>query len=82
MKNKPKPDDRRDNVEKIQVNISNTIQNHRETEEMIAKIDDEKMKKDLKEKNKRREQSLQGMREEIRDEAIAWKNEKGFKREK
>jgi small acid-soluble spore protein (thioredoxin-like protein) len=75
MKNKPKPDDRRDNVEKIQVNISNTIQNHRETEEMIAKIDDEKMKKDLKEKNKRREQSLQGMREEIRDEAIARENE-------
>lgn len=75
MKNKPKPDDRRDNVEKIQVNISNTIQNHRETEEMIAKIDDEKMKKDLKEKNKRREQSLQGMREEIRDEAISRENE-------
>jgi len=75
MKNKPKPDDRRDNVEKIQVNISNTIQNHRETEEMIAKIDDEKMKKDLEEKNKRREQSLQGMREEIRDEAIARENE-------
>ena len=75
MKNKPKPDDRRDNVEKIQVNISNTIQNHRETEEMIAKIDDEKMKKDLKEKNKRREQSLKGMREEIRDEAIARENE-------
>lgn len=75
MKNKPKPDDRRDNVEKIQVNISNTIQNHRETEEMIAKIDDEKMKKDLKEKNKRREQSLQGMKEEIRDEAISRENE-------
>ena len=25
MKNKPKPDDRRDNVDKIQFNIDNTI---------------------------------------------------------
>lgn len=77
MNNKPKPDDRRDNVDKIQFNIDNTIQNHRETEEMISKIDDEKMKKDLEEKNKRREESLESMRSEIRDEAIAKEN--GYK---
>ena len=33
MNNKPKPDDRRDNVDKIQFNIDNTIQNYRETKE-------------------------------------------------
>ncbi|MBC8590923.1 small acid-soluble spore protein Tlp [Wansuia hejianensis] len=77
MKNKPKPDDRRDNVERIQFNIDNTIENYRETERMIAITDDEKTRKDLIEKNKRREESLKGMREEIRDEAIA--REQGYK---
>ncbi|WP_244969317.1 hypothetical protein [Tissierella praeacuta] len=41
---------------------------------MIAETDDEKMKKALMEKNKRREESLKGMKEEIRDEAIAREN--------
>lgn len=77
MNNKPKPDDRRDNVDKIQFNIDNTIKNYRETERMIAITDDEQAKKDLIEKNKRREESLKGMKEEIRDEAIA--KEQGYK---
>ena len=34
---KPNPDDRRDNVEKLQVNISNTIENMHRAEEMIEK---------------------------------------------
>ncbi|NLY86678.1 MAG: small acid-soluble spore protein Tlp [Tissierellia bacterium] len=71
---KPKPDDRRDNVDKIQFNIDNTIKNYRLAEEMIAKTDDEKTKKELKEKNKRRLESLEAMREEIREEAIAKEN--------
>lgn len=71
---KPKPDDRRDNVDKIQFNIDNTIKNYRLAEEMIAKTDDEKTKKELKEKNKRRLESLEVMREEIREEAIAKEN--------
>ncbi len=74
MKNKPKPDDRRDNVDKIQFNIDNTIKNYNLAEEMIAKTDDQKMKKELKEKNERREDALSGMRKEIRDEAIAKNN--------
>lgn len=74
MKNKAKPDDRRDNVEKLQINISNTIDNYRETKEMISKTDDEKTKKDLLEKNKRRRESLEGLRSEIRDEAIDREN--------
>ena len=43
-------------------------------EEMIHETDDRKMKQDLKEKNKRREDALNGMREEIRDEAKDKKN--------
>lgn len=69
MKNKAKPDDRRDNVEKIQYNINHTISNYRETKDMIQATDDEKMKEELIEKNKRRLESIKGMREEIKDEA-------------
>ncbi len=74
MDNKPKPDDRRDNVEKIQFNIDNTIKNYNLTEELISKTDDDKKRKELIEKNKRREESLKGMKEEIRDEAVAREN--------
>lgn len=64
-----KPDDRSDNVENIQFSIDHTIKNHRLAEEVINSTDDEKLKSDLKEKNKRRERALEGMREEIKDEA-------------
>lgn len=77
MNNRPKPDDRSDNVQKIQQNITNTIINYRETKDLINKVDNEKEKNDLLEKNKRREQSIKGMREEIRDEALDRK--KGYK---
>lgn len=74
MNNKPKPDDRRDNVDKIQFSIDKTIQNYNLAEEAIEKTDDEKMKKQLEEKNERRLDSLSGKREEIKDEAEAKKN--------
>ena len=66
---KPKPDDRSDNVDKIQFNINHTIINMEAADELIEKTDDIKMKKDLEEKNDRRRTALNGMREEIRDEA-------------
>jgi len=72
MKNKP--DDRRDNVDKIQENISNTIENFNLTEETIEKTDDDKNKKTLEAKNDRREEAISGMRSEIKDEAIDKKN--------
>lgn len=77
MKNKPKPDDRRDNVEKIQYNINHTISNYRETEDLIQATDDPEEIERLKEKNKRREQSLSGMKREIKEEAEA--RDKGYK---
>ncbi|MFA6809168.1 MAG: small acid-soluble spore protein Tlp [Eubacteriales bacterium] len=68
-------DDRRDNVEKIQSNINNTIENIEFTNVRIAKTDDEKSKEFLEKKNDRRKEAINGMREEIRDEAIDKNNE-------
>lgn len=68
-------DDRRDNVDRIEYNIGKTIQNVELAEEMIEKTDDYKTKKTLEAKNRRREESLTAMREEIKDEAIAKQNE-------
>ena len=75
MKNKP--DDRRDNVDRIQHNISHTIQNIELADEMIEKTDDEKTKEAMIEKNERREEALNAMRKEIKDEAIDKEN--GYK---
>lgn len=67
--NRPKPDDRSNNADRIQFNINHTIRNMEAAEELLEKTDDRKMKNDLEEKNDRRRDALQGMREEIREEA-------------
>ncbi len=72
-----KPDDRRDNVDRIQHNISNTIENYNLAEESIEITSDPKTKKTLEAKNERRLDALNGMRSEIRDEAIDKRN--GYK---
>lgn len=69
-----KPDNRKDNVARIQNNIDNTIANYRETEDKIKLVDDPTQKKEMQAKNERREQSLQNMKEEIKDEAKNRKN--------
>lgn len=66
---KSKPDDRRDNVQRIQKNIDMTIHNIEAAEDMTAQMDDSSAKKALESKNERRRQALDGMRQEIRDEA-------------
>jgi small acid-soluble spore protein (thioredoxin-like protein) len=66
----PKPDDRSDNVERIQENIDMTIRNMELADELIEKTSDPKQKESLIEKNKRRRDALSGMRKEIRDEAL------------
>lgn len=76
--NKPNPDDRKDNVERIQRNISNTIHNMELAEEMAARTPDKKMSHELKDKNERRRDALDGMRREIRDEALD--RDKGYKK--
>ena len=69
MKNKPNPDDRSDNVERIQQNIDNTMENIRLAEDAIELADNDKTKRELEEKNRRRERALEGYRHEIKDEA-------------
>jgi len=71
---KPNPDDRRDNVDKIQFNINHTIQNMELAEEMISKTANEKTRAELKDKNQRRREALNSMKAEIRDEARAKKH--------
>ncbi len=66
---KRNPDDRSDNVEKIQRTIDSTMQNIRRTEEMLNNTSDDKMRKDLIGKNERREAAIEGLRHEIKDEA-------------
>ncbi len=68
--NKSKPDDRSNNVDNIQFNINHTIRNMEVAEDMMSKVDDPTQKRELEEKNDRRRDALQGMREEIKDEAL------------
>ena len=77
MKNKHNPDDRSDNVERIQENINHTIRNMELAEDMMDKTPDSKSKKDLEEKNERRRDALEGFRREIKDEADA--RNRGYK---
>lgn len=66
---KHKPDDRRDNVDKLQENINNTIQNIELAEETMSAADNPQMKEDISAKNQRREEALNNMRQEIKDES-------------
>ncbi|MCP3763019.1 small acid-soluble spore protein Tlp [Domibacillus sp. A3M-37] len=69
---RPKPDDRSDNVEKLKDMVQNTIGNIEAAEETMG-FANEKERAAIKAKNARREESIEGMRSEIRDEAAARK---------
>ncbi len=67
-----KPDDRSDNVEKLQEMVQNTKGNLEESEAYLNEHGDEinaAEKSQLNEKNENRRDSISGMREEIKDEA-------------
>ncbi|EMT46598.1 MULTISPECIES: small acid-soluble spore protein Tlp [Anoxybacillus] len=68
-------DDRRDNVEKLQDMVQNTLENIEKAEETMAFASPEEREK-IKEKNERREQAIEAMRAEIKDEARA--RERGY----
>lgn len=67
--NKPNPDDRSDNVEKLQSMIQNTIENMEAAEESLAFTDSEQQKQQIQAKNERRRESIDSFRSEIKDEA-------------
>ncbi|CAM4276391.1 small acid-soluble spore protein Tlp [Paenibacillus phoenicis] len=67
-----KPDNRSDNVEKLQRSIQNTIKNFREGQDYLSEHADEispQEKKQIEEKNEKRLHAIEGLREEIKDEA-------------
>ncbi|CAM5789686.1 MULTISPECIES: small acid-soluble spore protein Tlp [Brevibacillus] len=67
-----KPDNRSDNVEKLQEMIQNSMENMRETCDYLNAHGDEisaEEKANLQQKNERREESIEGFRSEIKDEA-------------
>lgn len=64
---RPNPDDRSDNVEKMQEMIHDTIENMHEAEESLEFASDEQ-KRQVRAKNERRKEAIEGFREEIKDE--------------
>jgi len=72
--NKPKPDDRSDNVEKLQSMIHDTIENMEAAEESLAYANNDEQRSQIEAKNERRRESLEAFREEVKDEARASEN--------
>ncbi|MDF2857228.1 MAG: small acid-soluble spore protein Tlp [Neobacillus sp.] len=66
--NKPKPDDRSDNVEKLQSMIHDTIENIEAAEESLQFTDSETQREQIEAKNERRRESIESFRSEIKDE--------------
>ncbi|GMA64707.1 small acid-soluble spore protein Tlp [Alicyclobacillus fastidiosus] len=67
-----KPDNRSDNVEHLQKAINHTMQNMREASDFLKAHGDEMNAgdvADIRAKNERREEAIEGFREEIQDEA-------------
>lgn len=65
------PDDRSDNVEKLQNALENTMQNVHQSEDFLKAHSDEmheNERKDVESKNRRREEAIEGFRAEIKDE--------------
>jgi small acid-soluble spore protein (thioredoxin-like protein) len=71
--NSPKPDDRSDNVEKLQEMVHNTIENMEEAEATME-FANEKDRANIAAKNDRRRESIDSMRAEIKDEYRAQHN--------
>lgn len=65
--NKPKPDDRSDNAEKLQDMIGDTLRNMDEAEERMDWAPEHE-KKEIGAKNERRKEAIEGFRDEIQDE--------------
>nr|WP_295973641.1 small acid-soluble spore protein Tlp [uncultured Bacillus sp.] len=65
--NHPNPDDRSDNVEKLQKIIANTDDNIRKAEATMSNLNDNERAR-VEDKNERRRESVASMRKEIKDE--------------
>jgi len=70
---RPNPDDRSDNVEKLQSMVQNTIENIEEAQDTMQFASPEERER-IEAKNLRREESINALRNEIKDEAQAREN--------
>lgn len=68
MSRGPKPDNRKDNVEKLREQIVDTIENIEESHDTLQMDLAEEQKEEIREKNRRREQAIADKRDELRDE--------------
>lgn len=69
---KPKPDDRSDNVEKLQDHLRETHENLEDAEDFVKAHEEDmppEQTEDLEAKNERRREAIRGFRDEIKDEA-------------
>jgi len=65
----PKPDDRSDNVDRLQEQVVNTIENLEAAHETLQNPDlSQEQREQIIAKNRRREEAIAGKREEIKDE--------------
>lgn len=67
-----KPDDRSDNIDKMEETIGHTLDNMDDARDYLKAHSEElseEEKRQIKEKNRRREESIEGFRQEIKDEA-------------
>lgn len=69
------PDDRSNNVERLNSMVHDTIENIHKSQETLKNAGSEERQR-IEEKNKRREQSIASMSEEMQDEAAA--REQGY----
>ncbi|NLJ75012.1 MAG: small acid-soluble spore protein Tlp [Firmicutes bacterium] len=68
MQKGPKPDDRRDNVDKLQEQVVDTIENLEEAHETTQMDISQEQREAIKAKNLRRERAIRAKRDEIKDE--------------
>jgi len=69
---RPNPDDRSDNVERLQDHLRNTYENLEEAEDFVKAHDEDLPPKQIdqvRDKNERRRQAIRDFRDEIKDEA-------------
>lgn len=65
---KPNPDNRADNVDRLQEKVQNTIENIEASHDALAYATEEEQR-NIEDKNKRRNESLRAMRQEIKEES-------------
>lgn len=69
VRKEPKPDDRRDNVDRLQEQVVNTIENLEAAHETLRNEDlPPEQRERIIAKNRRREEAIAAKREEIKDE--------------